>query len=151
MVEFHTGELLPAEANTGVLALADSPTTRWLLKAWEAAYVKLSELGQLMDQPAFRAALHLTRDRLRFVHLDAAYNCRGRDTARKNSVRISCDGYHDYENYLQKSLEAVPKPNLQPDFNVSVFERFGPDSFTVLRDLDESDRSVQKSAESTLI
>ncbi|KAH8098226.1 hypothetical protein JL720_1158 [Aureococcus anophagefferens] len=99
------GELLPAEANTGVLALADSPTTRWLLKAWEAAYVKLSELGQLMDQPAFRAALHLTRDRLRFVHLDAAYNCRGRDTARKNSVRISCDGYHDYENYLQKSLE----------------------------------------------
>ena len=101
----ENGELLPAEANTGVLALADSPTTRWLLKAWEAAYVKLSELGQLMDQPAFRAALHLTRDRLRFVHLDAAYNCRGRDTARKNSVRISCDGYHDYENYLQKSLE----------------------------------------------
>ena len=46
---------------------------------------------------------------------------------------------------------AVPKPNLQPDFNVSVFERFGPDSFTGLRELDESDRSVQKSAESTLI
>ncbi|KAK7242640.1 hypothetical protein SO694_00016257 [Aureococcus anophagefferens] len=73
--------------------------------AWEAAYVKLSELGQLMDQPAFGPRCTSRWDRLRFVHLDAAYNCRGRDTARKNSVRISCDGYHDYENYLQKSLE----------------------------------------------
>jgi hypothetical protein len=44
---------------------------------------------------------------------------------------------------------AVWKPNLQPDFNVSVIERFGPDFFAGLRELDESDRSVQKSAEST--
>jgi len=45
----------------------------------------------------------------------------------------------------------VWKPNLQPDFNVSVIERFGPDFFAGLRELDESDRSVQKSAESTSI
>jgi hypothetical protein len=38
----------------------------------------------------------------------------------------------------------VWKPNLQPDFNVRVIERFGPDSFAVLRELDESDRFVQK-------
>ena len=49
------------------------------------------------------------------------------------------------------ALETVWKSNLQPDFNVRVIERFGPDSFAVLRELDESDRSVQKSAESTSI
>ena len=43
----------------------------------------------------------------------------------------------------------VWKSNLQPDFNVRVIKRFGPDSFAVLRELDESNRSVQKSAEST--
>ena len=36
----HRWEALPAEANTGVLAMADSPTTRWLLKAWEASRVR---------------------------------------------------------------------------------------------------------------
>jgi hypothetical protein len=46
---------------------------------------------------------------------------------------------------------AVWIPNLQPDFNVRVIERFGPDSFAVLRELDESNRFVQKSAESTSI
>ena len=46
---------------------------------------------------------------------------------------------------------SVWKSNLQPDFNVRVIERFGPDSFAVLRELDESNRSVQKSAESTSI
>ena len=45
----------------------------------------------------------------------------------------------------------VPKPNLQPDFNVSVFECFDTSSSAGLRELDESDRSVQKSAESTSI
>ena len=38
---------------------------------------------------------------------------------------------------------------LRPDFNVRVIERFGPDSSAALRELDESDRFVQTSAEST--
>ena len=46
---------------------------------------------------------------------------------------------------------AVWNSNIQPDFNVRVIERFGPDSFAVLRELDESNRFVQKSAESTSI
>ena len=46
---------------------------------------------------------------------------------------------------------AVWIPKLQPDFNVRVLERFGPSSLVVLRELDESDRFVQKSAESTSI
>ena len=46
---------------------------------------------------------------------------------------------------------SVPKPNLQPDFNVSIFECVDTSSSAGLRELDESDRSVQKSAESTSI
>ena len=45
----------------------------------------------------------------------------------------------------------VWKSNLQADFNVRVIERFGPNSSVVLRELDASNRSVQKSAESTSI
>jgi hypothetical protein len=40
-------------------------------------------------------------------------------------------------------------PNLQPDFNVSVCDGFDARFSAVLRELDESTRSVQKSAEST--
>ena len=45
----------------------------------------------------------------------------------------------------------VCKSNLQPDFDVSVFECFDTSSSVVLRELDERNRSVQKSAESTSI
>ena len=41
--------------------------------------------------------------------------------------------------------------NLQPDFNVSVCDSFDAISSAVLRELDESNRFVQKSAESTSI
>ena len=47
------------------------------------------------------------------------------------------------------SLPAVWKSNLQPDFNVRVCDSFDASSSTVLRELDESNRFVQKSAEST--
>ena len=45
----------------------------------------------------------------------------------------------------------VWKPNLQPDFNMSVFECFDTSSSAGLRELDESNRFVQKSSESTSI
>jgi hypothetical protein len=41
------------------------------------------------------------------------------------------------------------KSNLQPDFNVRVCDRFDATASAVLRELDESNRFVQKSAEST--
>ena len=44
---------------------------------------------------------------------------------------------------------AARTPNLQHDFNVSVCDGFDATSSAVLRELDESTRSVQKSAEST--
>ena len=46
---------------------------------------------------------------------------------------------------------AVWKSNLQPYFNVCVCDSFDASSSAVLRELDESNRSVQKSAESTSI
>ena len=45
----------------------------------------------------------------------------------------------------------VWKSNLQPDFNVRVIERIAPDSLAELRELVESNRFIQKSAESTSI
>ena len=47
--------------------------------------------------------------------------------------------------------DAVWKSNLQPDFNVSICDSFDASSSAVLRELDESNRFVQKSAESTSI
>ena len=49
------------------------------------------------------------------------------------------------------SRRAVWNSNIQPDFNVSVCDSFDASSSAVLRELDESNRFVQKSAESTSI
>ena len=48
-----------------------------------------------------------------------------------------------------RGRRAAWEPNLQPDFNVRVRDSFDATSSAVLRELDESNRSVQKSAEST--
>jgi hypothetical protein len=47
--------------------------------------------------------------------------------------------------------EAVWNSNLQPDFNVRTCDSFDASSWAVLRELDESNRFVPKSAESTSI
>ena len=54
-------------------------------------------------------------------------------------------------HYYQRMYGAVCKSNLQPDFNVRVFECFDTSTSAVLRELAESNRFVQKSAESTSI
>ena len=56
---------------------------------------------------------------------------------------------HREEDDQPRRQEGAWKSNLQPDFNVCVFECFDTGTFAVLRGLDESNRSVQKSAEST--
>ena len=50
-----------------------------------------------------------------------------------------------------RSFKAVWKSNLQPEFNVGVCDSFDASSSAVLRELDESNRFVQKSAESASI
>ena len=54
-------------------------------------------------------------------------------------------------NWWKDSSISVCKSNLQPDFNVRVFECFDTSTSAVLRELAESNRFVQKSAESTSI
>jgi hypothetical protein len=53
--------------------------------------------------------------------------------------------------FLPLWQRGVWKSNLQPDFDVRIFECFDTRTFAVLRALDESNRFVQKSAESTSI
>ena len=49
------------------------------------------------------------------------------------------------------AFPAVWNSNIQPDFNVNICDTFDASSSAVLRELDASNRSVQKSAESTSI
>ena len=54
---------------------------------------------------------------------------------------------------LRSRLARYPawKSNLQPDFNVRLCDKFDTGSSVVLRELDESDRFIQQSAETTSI
>ena len=51
--------------------------------------------------------------------------------------------------FVETKRDAVWKSNLQSDFNVSVCDGFDATCLALLRELDESNRFVQKSAEST--
>jgi delta-1-pyrroline-5-carboxylate synthetase len=65
---------------------------------------------------------------------------------------VSKGGRGGMEAKVGAALRAPgPKSNLQPDFNVSVCECFDARCSAVLRELNESNRFVQKSAESTSI
>ena len=77
--------------------------------------------------------------------------------AQKASRRVGTDSHAAAEAKarddarLRDAFGTAWKPDLQPDFNVSVFERFDTSSSAGLRELDKSNRFVQKSAESTSI
>jgi phosphoglycolate phosphatase-like HAD superfamily hydrolase len=58
---------------------------------------------------------------------------------------------NDEERPTKRQLDTVWNSKLQLDFNVSICDRFDARLSAVLRELDESDRFVQKSAESTSI
>ena len=66
-----------------------------------------------------------------------------------NCVRTGKGGLGMLEPALPNASKLGQESNIQPDFNVRVIERIVPDSSAVLRELDESNRFVQKSAEST--
>jgi len=77
--------------------------------------------------------------------------CRGADAPLSLAIDLGCHrtlGALKVWNY-NASLEAAWKSNLQPDFNVRVCGRFDANTSVVLRELDESNRFVQNSAEST--
>ena len=81
------------EANTGVVAWRNATASRALVDAWLRAYGDLADAsGFLMDQPAFRAALHATR--APHAALPPRFNCRGHDRTRASTaVPLRCAGY----------------------------------------------------------
>ena len=83
------------EANTGVVAWRNATAARNLVDAWLRAYGDLADAsGFLMDQPAFRAALHATR--APHAALPPRFNCRGHDRTRRagtSAVPLRCAGY----------------------------------------------------------
>jgi hypothetical protein len=69
-----------------------------------------------------------------------------------HSASVMIDGLRDLDRLCARrdaARDAVWKSNLQPDFNVRVCDSFDAISSAGLRELDESNRFVQKSAEST--
>ena len=74
------------------------------------------------------------------------------DAVEKDEADIQCTNItFDYKATEQPWYTSVWKSNLQPDFNVRVFGCFDTSTSAVLRELAESNRFVQKSAESTSI
>ena len=88
---------------------------------------------------------------------DAPATARARDLAERRAALAkewaargaSAASARDRRDWLERY--PVWKSNIQTDFNVSVIERFGPASSAELREFDESNRFVQKSAKSTSI
>jgi hypothetical protein len=64
-------------------------------------------------------------------------------------LRRDVEREYGVERAVRLEYPAVWNSNLQPDFNVHICDSFDASSSAVLRDLDESNRSLQKSAEST--
>ena len=79
---------------------------------------------------------------------DLGLLARGVDDGREESTVDAAAKKSDW--FVKVADEALPdaalKSNLQPDFNVRVIDRFDAKFSAVLRELDESNRSVQKSA-----
>jgi WD40 repeat protein len=65
--------------------------------------------------------------------------------------RFLASASEDRRVLVWRASGAVWKSNIRPDFNVRVFQHFDTSASALLRELDESDRFVQKSAESTSI
>ena len=85
---------------------------------------------------------------------DGSADSRDRELERKSSAKYARRrslSQNARGRSLPPTSAAVWKSNLQPDFNVRVFECFDTSSSAVLRELDKSNRLVQKSAESTPI
>ena len=66
-------------------------------------------------------------------------------------LTVQLDRIADRADHGASPRRAAWESNLQPDFNVRAIECFDTSTSVVLRELDESDRFVQKSAESTSI
>lgn len=101
------------EANTGALFLRRTPKALSLLKHWARTYGELRRANppQLMDQVAFRAALHVSRAAWHAV--DDAANCRGRDPATRAHAALTCDGFDVMDTFRPLST-STDDPETSP-------------------------------------
>ena len=119
--------------------------------AWETKHAAIAKAHESAKDEAAR----LARDHEILAGEHAQEKAKGRELAeKKDALNADLATMREKAAVLEARLaettsEAAWKSNLQPDFNVSVFECFDTSSSAVLRELDESDRFVQKSAEST--
>ena len=108
-------DLQTPEANTGALflrrtresAVICSNTGRGRTKSCEARGPR----PQLMDQVAFRAALHISR--AKWHAIDDAANCRGRDPATRAHAALTCDGF-DHEDTFVATSTSTDDPETSP-------------------------------------
>ena len=94
-------------------------------------------------------AAALGADGVGFTWGDGAYGKLGHRSQEQLNAPRALEGARFSSLLCGDSSTAAWKPNLQPDFNVRVCDRFDARFSAVLRELDESTRFVQKSAEST--
>ena len=107
----------------------------------------------------FKAALSRLSKKLQhvtFVYSTTHVKCHGSNAAvekNRGTAELPRSFVDRSLEYVRDASEFHPvcKSNLQPDFNMRVFEEADTSSSALLRELDESDRFVQKSAESTSI
>ena len=106
-------DLQTPEANTGALFLRRTPKALSLLKHWSRTYKELrrADPPQLMDQVAFRAALHISR--AAWHAIDDAANCRGRDPATRAHAALACDGF-DHEDTFVATSTSTDDPETSP-------------------------------------
>lgn len=122
------------EANTGVLAVRNDSRTWRLLDTWRKAYKDISKKGFLMDQPAFRAALHVTQVPLALLSYE--FNCRGHQrrsspaegarSGQSTAVPLRCDGFARLDGPVQTKLKGgagclvLHSHDIQEDFPIGI-------------------------------
>lgn len=92
------------EANTGALFLRRTPKALSLLRYWGLRYGELraADPPQLMDQVAFRAALHASR--AKWLPVEERANCRGRDHLTRAHAPLACDGLESHAPQLREQI-----------------------------------------------
>ncbi|KAH8076300.1 hypothetical protein JL721_293 [Aureococcus anophagefferens] len=92
------------EANTGALFLRRTPKALSLLRYWGLRYGELraADPPQLMDQVAFRAALHASR--AKWLPVEERANCRGRDHLTRAHAPLACDGVDSRAPQLREQI-----------------------------------------------
>ena len=129
LLKCHYGNSQHIQENADHYTGSGTTTTRRLIYCLWRDMNKIQ--GNMADQVRSRG-LPLNLDRYLLVN--------GEGDPRTMSVQLTGN-----------TCYSVWKSNLQPDFNVRVCECFNATSSASLRELDESNRSVRKSAESTSI